>query len=176
MDFLFFLIWTSQSGKSSFLITIYDLYFLYQQCLYYNLEVINQWITIVHFSDTHLGRVILQSIDVYRGSIIPFYSKNGIQTWVLAWAIDWTMKQRLQPLSHNGWIIALFFALAGRGRPPNLSCCWSDLKRHYLYFYQFPLHPPYFISVTPLYIKNFIEYSTIYVTSFSNISFCINCE
>ena len=32
--FLFVLMWTSHSGKSSFLITIYDLYFLYQQCLY----------------------------------------------------------------------------------------------------------------------------------------------
>ena len=29
---------------------------------------------IVHFSDTHLGRVISQSIDVYSRPIIPFYS------------------------------------------------------------------------------------------------------
>ena len=28
-----------------------------------------------YFSDTHLGRVMSQSIDVYSGSIIPFYSE-----------------------------------------------------------------------------------------------------
>ena len=62
--------WTSHCGKSSFLITIYDLYFWYLSTMFVLQSwVINQWITIVHFF--HLGRVISRFIISFYSEFLP---------------------------------------------------------------------------------------------------------
>ena len=78
-----FLLWIYHSGKSSFLITIYDLYFLiYQQCLYYNHGLLS----------------ILFSIS-------PSYLcvRSGIGTGVLSECLL-EFDTCSNPHSHYGWI------------------------------------------------------------------------
>ena len=67
--------------------------------------------TIVHFADTHLGRVISQSTDVYSGYIIPFiHNFNHIN--ILKWDSNLGLSEQsylnldwlFSPLSHHGWI------------------------------------------------------------------------